>query len=249
MKNQEIFDFIVTNPLDNLKEYNKRLVEKLDELSGRMNKVSIWMILCVAVYYLFSASMISSVSFGFMSLSKLDIVPMVIPWLFAMIILYFLTLNNHYYELLQASKIISYSIYNNPNLDVLDYTMNYNNDYVRLFNPFSPWAEIQKWRGKKQFGRFESFLILPLILILIFPFVFEFIAVERLFTKYWSYGFSKWSAAFSIWISIYSIFWVVRGYKAAIADFNAGILPQPPAPPNGPASNTGGAGPGNEQDV
>jgi len=230
MKNQEIFDFITTNTVEDLKDYNKRLTDKLDDISNRMNKVSVWMILCVIVYFLFSASMISSVDVGFMTLAKLDVIPMIMPWLFAMIMLYFLILNNHFYELLQASKIISFSIYNNPDLNVLDYTVGYNNDYVRLSHPFSPWTEIQKWQHRARYSKFEALLIAPLSLILLFPPIFEFIMVEHLFTKYWSYGFAKWSAAFSIWISVYCVFWVIRGFKAGAADMQAGILPQPAVP-------------------
>lgn len=229
MKNQEIFDFITSNTVDNLKEYNKRLIDKLDDMTTRMNRVSLWMILCVIVYFLFSASMISSVDAGFMTLTKLDIIPMIIPLFFALIILYFLVLNNHYYELLQASKIISYTIYTNPNLGVMDFTVGYYNDYVRLAQPFSPWTEVQKWRSKGQYSKVENLLTLPLLLILSFPLFFEFITVERLFTKYWSYEFAKWSAAFSIWISIFCIFWVIRGFRTAFADAKAGILPLQPA--------------------
>jgi hypothetical protein len=231
MKNQEIFDFITTNTVDDLKEYNKRLTDKLDDISGRMNTISMWMILCVIVYFLFSASMISSVDVGFMTLTKLDVVPMILPWLFAMITLYFLILNNHFYELLQTSKIISFSIYNNPDLNELDYLMGYNNDYVRLAQPFSPWVEMQKWQHRARYSKFEAFLVAPLSLLMLFPPIFEFIMVERLFTKYWNYGFAKWSAAFSIWISIYCVFWVIRGFKAGAADLKAGVLPQPAAPP------------------
>lgn len=247
MKNQEIFDFITTNTVDNLKEYNSRLIAKFDGISDTINKISIWMVLTVVVYFLFSESMISSVDVGFMTLSKLDIVPQVIPTLFAGLTLYYLILNNHRAELSLASKIISFSLYNSGPLDAYDFTLTYNNDYVRLYQPFSAWTEIEKWRGKNNYSKFEAILILPLSLILLLLPIFEFIAIERLFTRYWSSGFAKWSAVISIWISLYCIFWVVRGMIRATADFRAGLLPQQPIPqPKDISADTATPGDGSE---
>ncbi len=229
MKNQEIFDFITTNKVADLKDYNNRLIAKFDGISDTINKISIWMVLCVVAYFLFTESMISSVDVGFMTLNKLDIVPQIIPTLFAGLTLYYLILNNHRSELSLASKIISFSLYNSGPLDIYDFTLTYNNDYVRLYQPFSAWAEIEKWRGKNNYSKFEAILIIPLSLIILLLPLFEFIAIERLFTRYWSSGFARWSAGISIWISVYCISWVVRGMIRVMADVKAGVLPQQPA--------------------
>jgi hypothetical protein len=226
MKNQEIFDFITSNTVDNLKDYNNRLIAKFDGISDTINKISIGMVLCVIVYFLFTESMISSVNVGFITLNKLDIIPQLIPSMFAGLTLYYLILNNHRSELSLTSKIISFSLYNSGPLDFYDFTLTYNNDYVRLYQPFSAWVEIEKWKGKKVMSKFEAILIIPLSLVLLLVPTFEFIAIERLFTRYWAYGFARWSAAISIWISVYCIFWVIRGMIRVTADIRAGVLPQ-----------------------
>lgn len=206
MRLKLISDFIANNSTEKQKEYNELLLEKLKETSTLNNKVSIYMIAVVVLYLFFKESTIKDVDLSIIKIEKFEVFAQLTPPIFILIFLYYLLLNAHRAEMVQFSRILTYELYPNSIESKSSIVYTEPNTFARLIQPFSFWSETSKWDidGKATLG--DAFLRLPVILILLLPFVFIFYSLNLLYAQYWNLTLSKYVFIFSIWLTAYAIY-------------------------------------------
>lgn len=227
MRIQLIEDFIENNPPEKQKEYNDYLLTKLKDTSDLNNKVSLYMIALVVLYFFFKSSTIKDVDLSFMKIEKFDIIAQLTPPVFALLLLYYMIINAHRAEMIQFSRILTYGLYKNTIESIYTVVYAEANTFARLIQPFSFWLEMSKWdvNGKASFG--DALLRLPVILVLLLPFIFLFYSLKVLCTQYWDLTLSKYALIFSLWILTYTIYSFCRTMMKNYRWIKEGAAAQP----------------------
>jgi len=210
MKDQETLDFIANSDEELIKDYLKELMNKLQLINSKNDKLSLLLILTTVTYFLIKNSLIANISIGPIELSKFDIGIIVLPPIFALMLLYYAVLNVHRAEVIRTSKVISYALLKQEKKNIDDEF--YASAIVRQFLPFSFWEEIMKMNyHQNKVGCISSILSLPLLGIGILPFWFEIYSIKILIIEYWNAGFFvKINVFVSIWIVLYTIFYYIK---------------------------------------
>lgn len=210
MKDKEIIYFIDNSDEELIKDYLKELMNKLHLINSKNDKLSLLLIFIAIIYFLIKNSLVANVNIGPIELSKFDIGTIVLPPIFAMMLLYFAVLNTHRAEIIRTCKIISYAL-------LLQEDKKIDNEFyahpiVRQFLPFSFWEEIMKMNyHQNKMGCIPALLSLPLLGIIVLPFWFEYYSLKILIVDYWNKSFFvKMNVIFSIWIVLYTIYYYVK---------------------------------------
>ncbi|MFD0763716.1 hypothetical protein ACFQZI_02545 [Mucilaginibacter lutimaris] len=206
MRLKLIQDFVNNNTIENLKEYNKFLIEKLKDASIQNNRVSTYMIAVVILYLFFKESTIKDVDLSFIKIEKFVIIAQLTPPLFSLLFLYYLLLNAHRAEMIQFSRILTYELYPNSLESKSSVVYREANTFARLIQPYSFWLETTKWDidGKATTG--DAILRLPVLLIVLSPLIFIIYILKILYFEYCDLTLSKYTFIFSIWVTIYTIY-------------------------------------------
>lgn len=210
MRVKLIKDFINNNSKEQQKEYNNLLLEKLKDMSRLNDKISLYMIILVIVYFFFRDSTIKDINISFMKIEKFEIIAQFTPPIFSLIFLYYMTLNAHRAEIIQFSRILVYEIYNNTLEDKASIIYNESNAFARIIQPFSIWLETSKWDINGKASPLDALLRLPVLILILLPFVFLIFALKNLYIEYWHSPFSIYSFIFSIWLTLYTVYCFLR---------------------------------------
>lgn len=210
MRVKLVKDFIVNNAIEQQKEYNNLLLDKLKRITIQNNIVSFYMIIIVIIYFFFKDSTIKDVNISFIKIDKFEVIAQFTPPIFSLILLYYIVLNSHRAELIQFSRILTYEIYKNTIEDKEKIVDNEANTFARIIQPSSPWLETSKWDINGKTGCADAILRLPILFIPLLPFVFIIYSLKVLYVQYWQLQFSIYVFIFSIWITLYLIYSVLR---------------------------------------
>lgn len=213
MRVKLIMDFVDNNSIEQQKQYNRDLIEKLKELSTLNNKISLYMILLVIIYFFFKEAAIKDVDVTFMKIEKFETIAQLTPALFSLILLYFTIINAHRAELIQFSRVLTYEIYNNTIENKSSIIYSEPNTFARLIQPFSAWLETSKWDINGKASPMDALLRLPLLIMMLLPFGFIIYSLKILYSQYWELQFSKYAFVFTIWITAYNIYSFLRVMK------------------------------------
>ena len=206
MRVKLIKDFIENNSIEQQREYNKELIEKLRDLSNLNNRISLYMILLIIVYFFFKDATIKDVDVSFMRIEKFQTVAQFTPVLFSLVLLYFTIINAHRAELIQFSRILIYELYNNTIENKSSIIYEESNTFARLIQPFSVWLETSKWDVNGKATPMDAFLRLPVVTIIFLPITFIIYSMKILYTQYWELPFSRYAFVFTVWITAYIIY-------------------------------------------
>ncbi|SDY05344.1 hypothetical protein SAMN05444411_1161 [Lutibacter oricola] len=216
MTDKEINEFIKNSTIEDLKDYFNKLIERLNESSKRNDKLSLLMGILIVSYFIIDKNSVSNINLGIISINDMSIAKILIPLIFAFVLLIFATLNAHRAKITKNIKIIGQSLYNLKEDPLAD--SYYPNSFLRLIMPFSYLEELNsKYMKNGKFGCLTLFMTIPLYPIIALPFIFEFIALRKMILNDWSNGvFEKIITILTIWIILISIVYYIKLLSTSI---------------------------------
>ncbi len=209
MTRQEILKFIEDNQVERITDYNNKLYSKIKDLNQRNDRLTLFLIVIVFIYFLTLSQSFTSILVGPISIKDLTVISKLIPVLFAYFLLEFALLNGHRAEVMKTVKWIHLSLYKQePNKK--DYIEGQYSPFVRLLLPFSRWTELYELNNDKPLGCIGIILLIPMIIFLILPFYFEYISIKFVFEHYWNDWIGKISIILSTWIMLITLYHYIK---------------------------------------
>ena len=205
MTEKKIENFIDSNDEDLNKDYLDKLLEKLKTVKSENNKIQLWMIILVVIYYGLDFQLISDLNYGPLNIkSDHEFIRLFIPPLFTYFLLQFATLNAQRGALIKSVRVFGRKIYKLEN-NIKEKSF-YSNEFLHLIMPFSLAEETQnKYLGDNNW--FTTILSIPLFLIFISPLIFEYYAIKNLILNNEANLLNITIIGFTIWLVI-----VIIGY-------------------------------------
>ncbi|MFA5296645.1 MAG: hypothetical protein WC389_00375 [Lutibacter sp.] len=218
MTDKEINEFIQDNSPENLKDFFKILIDKLNTTNKRNDKLSLIMGLLIVAYFIIDKNIVSNISLGPISINDVSLTKLFIPLIFAFVLLVFATLNAHRAVLLKNIKKIGKVHYNLKETPLED--PYYSNSFLRLIMPFSYLEELNsKYINNGKYSWPAFFMILPLFPLILSPFIFEFYAVKTMILNNWENGIlEKIVIILTVWIITTSIIYYVKLLSSTIKE-------------------------------
>jgi hypothetical protein len=189
MKDTDIEEFISSNNDENISFYLLTIIDKLKDISKENNKLGVFMVVVIFLYYLIENSIAKSINIGPISVEDLTKIQVFIPAFFAFLILRFKIINSHKAELLKLSKKISEYKFGIKNTNIKN---EFTDDFTRNLLPLSLYEEINKlnYKGSSLVGCLGAIITFPLTIILTFtPYFFEFIWLKDLYWNFSEFNF------------------------------------------------------------
>ena len=148
MNRKEILKFITENQNDKLLDYYNKCYEKFRDLNRQIDKMILYLIIVIFLYFIASNTTISSLQIGPANISDISLLLKIIPVLFAFILLQIVVISSQKAELFTIVKMIFLANYVQ---DVNPKHLNneYNNVFTRLLLPFSYSTEFLKFNTTK----------------------------------------------------------------------------------------------------
>lgn len=217
---RQILRFIRENSEEKISEYYQKLFDKNKDLAQRINKVSLYLILCVAVFSLCKNSSKISFSLGPLNLSDVSIIFKLLPIVYSYFLLEYAVAMNNKSEVFRTLKWILLFQYK-QNIKDEDYKGILLSFFSRIIIPFSLWLELKKVMSVKGLaGDINLILIFPFWSLLFIPFYFQYSIYEYLIINYWDTWSGKTSLFLSIWLTLITIYFVLRVIIAKDFDYD-----------------------------
>lgn len=211
MNRKEILKFITENQNDKLLDYYDKCYEKLRDLNHQIDKLTLYLIIIVFLYFIASSTTISSLQIGPANITDISLLLKIIPVLFAFILLQIVVISSQKSELFTLVKMIFLANYiQDVNPKHID--NEHNNVFTRLLLPFSYSIEFLKFNTKKGSGLnscFGALLALPLMSLLFLPFYFEYFMLKVIWNNYYGQVLGIVSFWLSIWIMLFLIYYLI----------------------------------------
>jgi len=211
MNRKEILKFITENQNDKLLDYYDKCYEKLRDLNQQIDKLSLYLIIIVFLYFIASSTTISSLQIGPANISDISLLLKIIPVLFAFILLQIVVISSQKSELFTIVKMIFLANYiQDVNPKHMD--NEHNNVFTRLLLPFSYSIEFLKFNTQKSSNLnscLGALLVLPLLSLLFLPFYFEYYMLKVIWNNYYGQTLGIVSFWLSIWIMLYLIYYLI----------------------------------------
>jgi len=199
MNKEDIIAFIDQNSDERIWEMYKMLYEKQSALNKRIDRIIVYIILLVLVYFISSKTSISSLQIGPMSIADLSIVEKLTPGIFAYLILDHALTSAHRIDNEKLLELLTKKIFINTIEDKL-LKKAVQRNYFRILLPLSFGTELADLNNKKRFKVLEGILIVPLLFIMVLPFIFEVLIIKNAILYHWNGWIVKVSVFFSIWV-------------------------------------------------
>jgi hypothetical protein len=226
MNRQEILKFIAENQNEKLLDYYDKCYEKLRDLNHRIDKLSLYLIIIVFLYFIASNTTITSFQIGPASISDISLLLKTIPVLFAFLLLQIIVISSQKAELFTVVKMIFLANYKQDvNYKQLD--NEHNNVFTRLLLPFSYSTELLKFNvGKPNVftSCLGAILLLPLLALLFLPFYFEYFMLKVIWKTYYTDALGKASFWLSVWIVAYLLYYVISNAIVNFKDKKAELI-------------------------
>lgn len=211
MKDVEIEKFISSNNEENISFYLSTIIDKLKDISKENNKLGIFMVVIILLYYLINNSIAKSINIGPISIENLSKIQIFIPAFFAFLILRFKIINSHKAELLKISKKITEQKFGIENSNI---EPEFTDDFTRTLLPLLLYEEIGKlnYKGSSFFGCIGAIITFPLtISLVLIPYFFEFLWLRELYWKFSDFNiYEKSTYIVTIWVLIFSLYYLVH---------------------------------------
>jgi hypothetical protein len=217
MTDKEIDDFIENSSEEKLKDYFDSLVQKLQTLNAKNDKLSLLLGLLILSYFVINKNVISNINLGPISINDISNAKLFIPLIFAFVLLIFATLNAHKAVLLQNIRKVGVKYYKVRDAGNQEF---YSNRFLRMLLPFSFWEEISTiyFSGGK-FGCMAVLLTIPLFLLILIPFFFEYFALKIIIIEKWHNSLlEKGIVILTIWILVAAIFYYFKLFEMKIKE-------------------------------
>lgn len=201
MKDSVLTYILKHNSEEKIKDILNRLYLKLETLNKRNDKISLLMGLIVLTYFIVDRKILTKINIGPLNFDDTDFVKLFIPMAFAFILLIYSTINIHRSKLIENIKFLQKEHYNlfmkkEDKISVIEMY------FSPILLPFSIYDEISfayTIKGKVNF--LIGFLVLPVFLLIILPFYFEYIILKDIITNYWHNGLLEKSAVIiTLWL-------------------------------------------------
>jgi len=225
MTKEEILKFISENQGEQLLDFYDKTYEKLKDLNRRIDKISLFLIVLVFLYFIASSATISSFSIGPIAISDISLISQLIPILFAWQLLDLAITSGHKSELHTTVKFLFLSIYK-QDVNPKDLETGGFNVFTRIILPFSYTHELSKFSKEKKIniaiGCLGGLLVIPLLLLIFLPFYFEYYMLKEVYFKYYSTTFGKLSFYSSLWIIAMVFYYYINTTFLALKNYKAG---------------------------
>jgi hypothetical protein len=219
MKNSEIKDFLSTNDDSNVSFYLSTIIEKLKDISRENNKIGIFMIVVIFLFYLIENSIARSINIGPISIDDLTAIKVFIPLFFAFLILRYKVINSHKAELIKISKKITEHKFGIDNSNIKP---EFTDDFTRSLLPLSLYEEVIKlnYKGTSFIGCLGTILTIPITIILaLVPYFFELLWLKEQLYDFLNYNlYEKASFILTIWVLVFSLYYMIHTMSIAIKE-------------------------------
>ncbi|WP_417291071.1 hypothetical protein [Corallibacter sp.] len=217
MKDTEIKKFIESNNDENISFYLSTIIDKLNDISKENNRLGVFMIVVILLYYLIDNSIAESLNIGPISIENLSKVQIFIPLFFAFLILRYKIINSHKAELLRISKRITEHKFGVENSNI---EPEFTDDFTRALLPLSLYEEINKlnYKGASFVGCIGAIITFPLTVILsLSPYFFEFLWLRKLCWNFSKFNiYEKGTYILTLWILIFSLYYLIHTMRNSI---------------------------------
>lgn len=223
MNRQEILKFIDENQNEKLLDYYDKCYEKLKDLNNRIDKLSLYLVVIVFLYFIASGTTIASFQIGPASISDISVLLKTIPVLFAFLLLQIIVISSQKAELFTLVKMIFLANYK-QDVSYKQFENDHNNIFTRLLLPFSYSTELLKFNAGKPSvlnSCLGAILVLPLLGLLFLPIYFEYFMLKVIWNNYYTEAIGKASFWLSIWIMAYLIYYVISNAVVNFKDRKA----------------------------
>lgn len=219
MKDSEVSDFLSSNDDSNISFYLSTIIEKLKEISKENNKIGVFMIVVIFLFYLIENSIARSINIGPITIDDLTAIKVFIPLIFAFLILRYKIINSHKAELIKISKKITEHKFSIENSNVKP---EFTDDFTRSLLPLSLYEEVNKlnYKGASFIGCLGAILTFPItIIITLIPYFFEFLWLRDLFYGFPNFNlYEKASFILTIWVLVFSLYYMIHTMTIAIKE-------------------------------
>jgi hypothetical protein len=199
----------------NLLDFYNKTYNKLEVLSKRVDNLTLYLIITSILYFIASYSTVSSFVIGPVTINNPNLIPILLPVLFAWLLLDLIITSRHKLETYVAVKFIFMSIYIQE-IDYKDLEDDKNNFLTRILLPFSYSTELSRLNKNKQdifLTLISVLLILPSVLFLVLaPFILEYIMLKNIYVNFYNYGLAKYSFWLTIWLVSMAIFYLLSNF-------------------------------------
>jgi hypothetical protein len=212
MNRQDILKFISENQNEKLLDYYDKCYDKLKDLNKQIDKLTLYLIIIVFLYFIASSTSISSLQLGPASISDISLLLKVIPVLFAFLLLQIVIISSQKAELFAVVKMIFLANYK-QDVSHKELDNEHNNLFTRLLLPFSYSTELLKFNTKKSNllnSCLGAILVLPLLTLIFLPFYFEYYMLKIIWESFYSQTLGKATFWLSIWIIAYLIYYIIN---------------------------------------
>ena len=225
MNRQLIIKFITDNNNELLLDYYDKTYDKLKDLNSRIDRLTLYLIVVVFIFFIASKSSIQSFQLGPISIVDISIVVKLLPLLFSFLLFDLAVTSGHKSEVFMAVKLISLSLYkqeiNHRELDTHKH-----NFITRLILPFSYSTELSKFNTDKVYS-FQAligfFLFFPFLAFLFLPLWIEFYMLRDIYLNHYKDTLGKLCFWFSIWTFLIMLYYfisnMIKGAKDQQEEF------------------------------
>jgi hypothetical protein len=148
MNRQEVLKFIQENQNEKLLDFYDKTYQKLNDLNRSIDKLTLYLILTVLVYFIASGASVSSFQVGPVTISDVSIITKILPVLFAYLLLDLVIKSLHKGEVFTIVKLIFLAIYKQE-ISHKELENDRNNLFTRIILPFSYNTELTKFSSQK----------------------------------------------------------------------------------------------------
>lgn len=219
MNKDSLIRFIADNQGSRLQDFYDKSYEKLKNLNDRVNKITIYLIVVVLIYFVLSKTTMSTIQIGPVTINDLVVVAQLLPIVFSYLLFELIITSVHKHEVYTAVKFIFLSLYIQT-IETDDLKSNSNNLLTRLILPFSFTTDLSRLtQGKTNvwLGCVGIVLAIPAITLYFLPFTLTYIMLKDIYTYHYEGFLGKTSFYLTIWISALSLFYHI---KVAVNNFH-----------------------------
>ncbi|NOQ26152.1 MAG: hypothetical protein GQ564_12380 [Bacteroidales bacterium] len=224
MTKEEIDRFIENNEKEDIKSFFDKLILKLEATNRSNDKILIWLILLIFIYFSVDLNIFSQLKLGPIVLTDNSFIKLFIPLVFTYLLLKFMTLNTYRSLILKNIRQIGGFLFSLK--EGVSDNSTYSNSFLQIIMPFSFWEEISsKYMRKGKAGCISLLMISPVFLLILVPFVFEYIIIRDLFMNFWKIGLIQKAVTIStIWIFLAVIIYYIRLVRIDLEE-NKNLMP------------------------
>lgn len=212
MNRKEILKFISENNNEHLLDFYNKSYDKLKDLNSRIDKLTLYLIVVVFLYFITSTATIQQFQVGPVFISDISVIVKLLPLLFSYLLFDLVVTSGHKAEVFMVVKFISMSLYK-QDINHKDLDLNRHNSITRLIMPFSYSTELSKFQSQKPSvfqSLFGLIVFLPLLVLLFAPFYFEYYMLKVIYLKYYNDNLGKASFYLSIWTILILFYYLVN---------------------------------------